>query len=347
MVAQRQPGVLLAWALTALSVVALCRGRSLASDNAPESPSHVKAIGIGIAITRTNGAPTPDTLSTDARRKLLSPGGCSDLDSSVLAVLECTNAVRANPDRFAADYPCHYDSWKHEVQGNYYPALQAHAMLSQVAQMHSDDQARSDHMSHMGSDGSSLGVRVDRSGFDWGKVGENVAVGYDSAKEVVMAWMCSPTHRRNVMNCNYNLLGIGCSWSQQGLHYFTQNFGCAANDVCECGQPYRPPIQEPVVEPFVDHQFNMYSMQDGEKYRDHSDGQNFQWFSGQDGQQDGNNNEVNQDVPDVPLLEGDPSRMQRGSLRDQLSACNPRDPGCSRSQSRSDLRASLHPLMDG
>ncbi|GMH37092.1 hypothetical protein BSKO_04965 [Bryopsis sp. KO-2023] len=355
MVAQLQSALLVTWALTALSFSVQCHGRSLASEG--DSSEHLKAIGVGIFITRNNGASQLNQhhpTQSNARRKLQSQGGCSESDDSVNAVLECTNSVRQNPDKYAGDYPCHYDSWRHEVVGKNYPPLKVHGTLTQVAQLHSDDQARLDQMSHSGSDGSSLGIRVDRAGFDWGKIGENVAVGYESAKEVVMAWMCSPTHRKNVMNCNYNLLGIGCSWSQQGSHYYTQNFGCAADDVCECGA-YHQPSPEPYFEPYMDNHLQMFSTHDAGMYRDQSNDQNNQWVTeSQNGLQEPNNNhlaqvdELNQGFSG-DSQQGDQPRNQRPSFREQFNSCAPGDPNCSRMQmqTRAELRTGRLNQMEG
>ena len=47
-----------------------------------------------------------------------------------------------------------------------------------AAQGHSEDQAHRGQMGHTGSDGSRVGVRVDRVGYAWRSVSENVADGH-------------------------------------------------------------------------------------------------------------------------------------------------------------------------
>ncbi|KAJ1921167.1 hypothetical protein H4219_000765 [Mycoemilia scoparia] len=66
-----------------------------------------------------------------------------------------------------------------------------------------------------------LGRRMDRMGFEWHSVGENVASGYHSEDDVVRAWMKSPPHRKNILNPHSVFLGIA---NVQG--YWTQEFGC-------------------------------------------------------------------------------------------------------------------------
>lgn len=51
--------------------------------------------------------------------------------------------------------------------------------------------------------------------------GENIAYGQRSAAEVMSAWMNSPGHRANILNCGYTKIGIGYAASG---NYWTQDF---------------------------------------------------------------------------------------------------------------------------
>ena len=90
-------------------------------------------------------------------------------------------------------------------------------------------------MSHTGSDGSNLQTRADRVDLPWGQVGENVAAGFTNAKAVVMAWMCSPAHRKNLMSCDFSQIGVGAGVSNSGRNYYTQVFSCGISETCGCG----------------------------------------------------------------------------------------------------------------
>jgi uncharacterized protein YkwD len=92
-----------------------------------------------------------------------------------------------------------------------------------AAQRHSDDQARRGQMSHTGSDGSTVGTRVDRAGYDWRSVGENVAAGQPDVAAVMAAWMASAGHRRNILSTNTDI-GVGVAFGQDGRPYWTQVF---------------------------------------------------------------------------------------------------------------------------
>ena len=103
------------------------------------------------------------------------------------------------------------------------PALGYDARLGSAAQGHSDDQARRGEMSHVGGDGSTVGVRVDRTGYPWRSVAENVAYGYRTPSEVMAGWMASPGHRRNILSANTQL-GVGLAFGADGRPYWTQVF---------------------------------------------------------------------------------------------------------------------------
>jgi len=93
-----------------------------------------------------------------------------------------------------------------------------------AAQRHSDDQARRGRMSHTGGDGSTMSIRVDRVGYDWRRLAENVAYGQPDVAAVMDAWMSSAGHRRNILSTNVHL-GAGVAYGTDGRPYWTQVFG--------------------------------------------------------------------------------------------------------------------------
>jgi uncharacterized protein YkwD len=90
-----------------------------------------------------------------------------------------------------------------------------------AAQNHSRDQARMQLMTHTGSDGSSCGDRLTRQGYRWSAWGENVAMGYPTARSVVRAWMHSAGHRANILNPRFRDVGVGLRRSADGTPYWT------------------------------------------------------------------------------------------------------------------------------
>lgn len=98
--------------------------------------------------------------------------------------------------------------------------LRLDAGLTRAAQLHSMDMAAHGTMSHTGSDGSTLADRVERQGYAWRRLGENVAAGFTSARSVVEAWLTSPGHCANTMDPAFEDLGTGVQGS-----YWTLDFG--------------------------------------------------------------------------------------------------------------------------
>lgn len=97
--------------------------------------------------------------------------------------------------------------------------------LSAAARRHAVDMATHDFFSHTGSNGSDLSDRVDAQGYDWSRLGENIAAGQDSAKQVVDAWLASPGHCRNIMG-PFTELGVGYATGDTRYGtYWVQDFG--------------------------------------------------------------------------------------------------------------------------
>lgn len=105
------------------------------------------------------------------------------------------------------------------------PALSLNAQLNQAALAHGLDMANNGIFSHTGSDGSTLRDRVNRTGYAWRNIGENIAYGYTSAASVMSGWMNSDGHRANILNSNFREIGIAYTRNSQGRFYYVQVFG--------------------------------------------------------------------------------------------------------------------------
>jgi uncharacterized protein YkwD len=78
-------------------------------------------------------------------------------------------------------------------------------------------------MTHVGSNGSDPGQRMQAAGFAWHTWGENVAFGYPTADAVVAAWMNSAPHRANILNPAFTSIGVGSAPSASGVLYWTMD----------------------------------------------------------------------------------------------------------------------------
>lgn len=93
--------------------------------------------------------------------------------------------------------------------------------LAAAAQGHADDMAANDYFSHTGRDGREFDDRISAEGHP-APAGENIAAGQSTAAAVVQAWMDSPGHRRNILDCDFRSIGVG--YAPAG-NYWVQNFG--------------------------------------------------------------------------------------------------------------------------
>ncbi|WP_328916453.1 MULTISPECIES: CAP domain-containing protein [unclassified Streptomyces] len=102
-------------------------------------------------------------------------------------------------------------------------ALTASASLDTLAQNFSDDMAARGFFDHTDPDGRTPWDRADALGVT-SLGGENIARGQADAQAVMDAWMNSPGHRANILNCDYKTLGVGIHFGTGGP-WWTQDFG--------------------------------------------------------------------------------------------------------------------------
>ncbi|WP_249999467.1 CAP domain-containing protein [Actinoplanes sp. M2I2] len=84
--------------------------------------------------------------------------------------------------------------------------------------------ARTGRFSHVWRDGTTFVRRSHLAGYEQPS-GENIAWGYRTATEVIEAWMASPRHRANMLNCGARSIGTGVVYAANGVPYYTQVFG--------------------------------------------------------------------------------------------------------------------------
>ncbi|MFE5403969.1 CAP domain-containing protein [Streptomyces sp. NPDC056580] len=102
-------------------------------------------------------------------------------------------------------------------------ALSADSSLTALAEAFSDDMAARGFFDHTDPDGASPWDRAAKAGItDLG--GENIARGQADAAAVMEAWMNSPGHRANILNCDFKTLGVGVHLGPGGP-WWTQDFG--------------------------------------------------------------------------------------------------------------------------
>lgn len=99
----------------------------------------------------------------------------------------------------------------------------ANSALTGLAEAFSGDMAARDFFDHTDPDGATPWDRAAKAGIT-GLGGENIARGQSDAAAVMEAWMNSPGHRANILNCDFKTLGVGVHTAPGGP-WWTQDFG--------------------------------------------------------------------------------------------------------------------------
>lgn len=100
-------------------------------------------------------------------------------------------------------------------------ALIRNSYAERAAQGHADWMNATGTFSHTGANGSSFVDRMKAAGYA-SPGGENIAYGQRDAQAVMTAWMNSPGHRANILNCKFTRIGVGVAGTR---NYWVQNFG--------------------------------------------------------------------------------------------------------------------------
>lgn len=116
------------------------------------------------------------------------------------------------------------------------PALSQNDKLALAAQRHTDDMVARDFFDHFVPDelaaplGRDPGARLTIAGYPWQTYGENIATGQVTPREVMLGWMRSPGHCRNILDPDVTELGVGvaavaATLPNQAGGTWTQDFG--------------------------------------------------------------------------------------------------------------------------
>ncbi|NIG52369.1 CAP domain-containing protein [Chitinophaga sp. Cy-1792] len=82
-------------------------------------------------------------------------------------------------------------------------------LLEEAAYLHSKDMSVNKYFDHTAPTGSTPGARLDAAGYHWNFYGENIATGTMDEQAVVLGWLNSPNHCKNMMTASYTELGVG------------------------------------------------------------------------------------------------------------------------------------------
>ena len=137
-------------------------------------------------------------------------GANEQVGSASSQLLRSATVCLINEVRAAHHLPPLSDSWR----------------LDRSAQGWTDSMVANGDFSH----GSNFSSRISAVGFVWSNVGENIATGFPTPREVVNAWMASTGHCENILSPLYSYVGTGISRQPvsgfaSGPATWTQDFG--------------------------------------------------------------------------------------------------------------------------
>lgn len=176
------------------------------------------ATGVSFTLIGCSGSEESDSqVLTDIAKAGEEAALCDDVDISPRLV-EAINEARAETQvcrdvQFPATSPV---TWV--------------TTLREATDIHADDMATNNFFSHQGTDGSFVDDRATLVGYDFKKVGENLAAGFETPEQTVKAWLESGDgHCENLMDPSFDNIGASCRFNADSLHktYWAMTMGRA------------------------------------------------------------------------------------------------------------------------
>jgi len=126
------------------------------------------------------------------------------------------------------------------------PALQSSDKLTKAASDKAEDMISNNYFAHNSPNGITPWFWIEKNKYDYTYAGENLAMDFKTAEKEQRAWMESETHRKNILNPNYQEIGVAVRTGMLSGHLTTlvvQEFG-ARKDFIKIETPAPKIIQE-------------------------------------------------------------------------------------------------------
>ncbi len=132
---------------------------------------------------------------------------CPEQEAMAKAFIEGINGLRAHP---------------RSCGGEYFQAaapLVWNDALAEAASNHAEDMADRGYFSHETPAGEGMKERLEKAGYAWSRLGENIAMGQSSVSAVLSSWTSSPGHCENMMQPGFVHAGLACTKSRGRLYW--------------------------------------------------------------------------------------------------------------------------------
>ncbi|OII60632.1 SCP-like extracellular [Streptomyces sp. CC53] len=212
------------------------QGGSTAAAPKPSAPVSAAAPSTSPSPSPTPAKASPSPSPTPVKTKTAEPKKASPTPTKVATTAPRTTAPAPPPPKTTAPAPVKtavsraeaaeaavLDLVNKERAKAGCSPVRASGELASLARAYSQEMAERGFFSHTDPDGDSPWDRAAQAGIE-GLGGENIARGQADAAAVMDAWMNSEGHRANILNCDFNTLGVGVHFADGGP-WWTQNFG--------------------------------------------------------------------------------------------------------------------------
>jgi len=128
-------------------------------------------------------------------------------------------------------------------------SLKVNPILNEAAQLKANDMANKGYFAHTSPEGITPWYWFNKTGYSFFYAGENLAVNFVDSKDIVNAWMNSPSHRANMINYNFTEIGIGIAKGQyKGSEavFVVQMFGRPRSEAVVTTKPISKPTPTPL-----------------------------------------------------------------------------------------------------
>lgn len=147
-------------------------------------------------------------------------------------IINLTNTNQNNNDNNNTNPSNNFDSLENEVirlvnaERNKagLSSLTTDSNLTSVARTKSQDFINNNYFSHNSPTYGTPFEMLTTMGIKYSAAAENIASGQKTAAEVMNSWMNSSGHKANILNSNFNKIGVGVAKANNGNLYWTQLF---------------------------------------------------------------------------------------------------------------------------
>lgn len=91
---------------------------------------------------------------------------------------------------------------------NNLPPLSSNVKLKKAAYLKGEDMRSHGYFAHYAPDGTAPWYWLEKVGYTYSFAGENLAINFTKSEDVERAWLGSKKHRENILNKNYEDIGI-------------------------------------------------------------------------------------------------------------------------------------------